>query len=418
MIRMPSLRIARFVATKEILDIIRDWRTLVAMLVVPLLILPLIFIALPMFLAGEIAELDSAELNLTIEVEESESVPESILLDLENSNTSITIEQLIVDGELAYPGEEGESLKQDIDDGRTHALLRIRNVSTNETILWEYAILYDSTDELSREARERAYDAIEKWEDSVIEQNLANAGLTVEEAVDPISFDGDFESSDMSTEGEAAGFALSLLIPVMVAMWVASSAMQPSIDMTAGERERGTMEALLCTSASRIELLFGKWIAVVVVGVTSVAITIAVFLFAIAFMLPSGFFGIPSLGVSSIIALILAILLYTISVIALELAIAVRSHSVKEAGTTLAPLMLAFIAPALFAQFVNLEGIELLWFAAPVLNVCLAMREALLDTTDWTHILVWSVSSLVYAILAVAWASKQFNREDLVDSIS
>ena len=106
------------------------------------------------------------------------------------------------------------------------------------------------------------------------------------------------------------------------------------------------------------------------------------------------------------------------SVVAIELALAVRARSVKEAGTTLAPLLMAFIAPALFAQFVNLEGIELWWFAAPVFNVCLAMREALLGINDPVHIAIWASTSVMYAVLAVSWASKQFNREDLVESIN
>ena len=73
---------------------------------------------------------------------------------------------------------------------------------------------------------------------------------------------------------------------------------------------------------------------------------------------------------------------------------------------------------AMFAQFVNLEGIEWWWFVAPVFNVCLAMREALLDITDLTHVALWLGSSLFYAIIAVTWAAKQFQREDLVESIS
>ena len=46
------------------------------------------------------------------------------------------------------------------------------------------------------------------------------------------------------------------------------------------------------------------------------------------------------------------------------------------------------------------------------------MREALLDITDLTHVALWLGSSLFYAIIAVTWAAKQFQREDLVESIS
>jgi ABC-type Na+ efflux pump permease subunit len=134
--------------------------------------------------------------------------------------------------------------------------------------------------------------------------------------------------------------------------------------------------------------------------------------------MPPDTFGIPSLTAWSVVSLLLSVILFAIFVVAIELALAVRAHSVKEAGTVLGPFVIAFIIPAMFAQFVNLEGIEWWWFVAPIFNVCLAMREALLDITDITHIALWLTSSLCYAILAVTWAAKQFKREDLVESLS
>ena len=55
------------VAKKELIDFVRDWRTVLAMILVPLLIFPAIFIALPLFLQGEAAELSAYE--LTVEVQ-------------------------------------------------------------------------------------------------------------------------------------------------------------------------------------------------------------------------------------------------------------------------------------------------------------------------------------------------------------
>ena len=68
--------------------------------------------------------------------------------------------------------------------------------------------------------------------------------------------------ADVATEGEQAGLILSLFIPLVLAIWTFSSAIQPSIDMTAGERERGTLEALLGLPCTRNELLLGKWLGV------------------------------------------------------------------------------------------------------------------------------------------------------------
>lgn len=415
---LHSLRVCFTVAHKEVLEIIRDWRTIVAMLVVPLILLPVIFVALPLFLAGEMNELESQNLTIAIEISYDSELPVGLVNQMSSSNFTVHLEPLWVDSDLSLPGEDEQRLREGVRNGTLHAILRLAPTETNSNESWEYAILYDSTNERSREAANRLKNDISAWESEVIESNLEETGLSVEEAMDPISWSGAESDADVATSSEFTGFTLSMMIPLMVALWVASFAMQPAIDMTAGERERGTMESLLSTSASRFELLFGKWIAVVIIVLVVVSFQSIWLIGGFLLLFPSGIFALPDLTITAIAALLLAILLYAISVVAIELALAVRAHSVKEAGTTLAPLMLAFIAPPLFALFVNLEGIELWWFAAPVLNICLAMREALLGIEEPTHILIWVTSSLLYTLLAVWWASRQFNREDLVESIS
>lgn len=403
------------VASKELLDFIRDWRTLVALVLIPLLIFPLFFIALPIFLQGEMSELDYYSLNLEVQIADGDELPEQLIQPFIDSNLNYTIENL--DSGLANLSVSGVDANR-LRDGTPHVILRLQQTETNSSESWNYAILYDATSELSSEGNSRMRDIIFNWEQEIIGLTLAEVNLTKQEALDPIHWDGDFSNANVATSAQSAGFALSMFIPMIVAIWTATSAIQPSIDLTAGERERGTMEALLCTPANRVELLYGKWVAVGVVAGTSVLFQLAGLLFAVAFLIPSDIFGVPTLSIWSIASLLLSVLLFAVFVVAVELALAVRAHSVKEAGTVLGPIVIAFIVPAMFAQFVNLEGIEWWWFVAPIFNVCLAMREALLDITDLSHIALWLGSSLFYAFVAVTWAARQFQREDLVESIS
>ena len=402
------------VSSKELLDFVRDWRTLVALVLVPLLIFPIFFIALPLFLQGEMAELDQYELELEIQIANNESLPVYLIEPFNSSKLNYSIVNLDNDLENLSDNQiDGERIR----NGNPHVILRLLQTNTNSTESWNYFVLYDATSELSSEGFNRVISVIQIWESEIINQTLIEANLTREEALDPIHWDG-ANDANVATSGQSAGLALSMFIPMIVAIWVASSAIQPSIDLTAGERERGTMEALLSTPARRVELLYGKWVAVGVVAATSVLFQLVGLLFALAFLMPPETFGIPSLSIWSIASLLLSVLLFAIFIVAIELALSVRAHSVKEAGTVLGPFVLAFIIPAMFAQFVNLEGIEWWWFVAPIFNVCLAMREALLDITDITHVALWLGSSLIYAIIAVTWAAKQFHREDLVESLS
>ena len=401
------------VAKKELIDFVRDWRTVLAMLLVPLLIFPAIFIALPLFLQGEAAELSAYELTVEVQGE----LPEDLSSHLDGRNLIIIQTELMVDGTLSEPGADANRLNSDDSGEVIHATLRLREIDSNASQSWNYAILSDSTDELSLEAMTRTLDAVLTWEADVINATLAQNNLTREEAFDPIHWDGDQDAADVASGGDLAAMGLAMFIPLVVAMWTATAAIQPSIDLTAGERERGTMEALLCTPAARSDLLFGKWLAVATVASVSVLGQMVGLLFAINFLTGGGLEA-PSISTTGVLLLLLSVILFAIFVVAIELAVAVRAHSVREAGSILGPMVLIFIGPTLFAQFVNLQGIESWWFILPVFNITLAMREALMGIYDPVHIFMWVSTSLAYAIGAIFWASKQFNREDLVESLS
>ena len=397
----------RAIAKKEVVEFARDWRTIIAIIVIPLLMFPLLFILFPVLLESEAAELDALELNVVIQ---SEDFPLNLLENITAVSLSTSFEALPNVSSLSEPGSDLERVR----NGSTDALLRFD--SQNET--WSYAILHLSTSERSNEARYRLLTTLSDWEDSEVRERISASGLDVNETLDPLRWDGDIAQGDVATSGEQAGMVLSLFIPLVLAIWTYSSAIQPSIDMTAGERERGTLEALLCLPCTRIELLMGKWVAVATITGIGVVLQICGLLFAIGYLASSSFIGLPKLSIVSVGLIVLSILLFAVMVVAFELALAMRSHSVKEAGSILAPALMLILFPALFTQVINLDGIEGLWFAIPVVNILLALRELLMNRVIAEHVLIWVVSSVIYASLAAYYASRQFSREDIVTSLS
>ena len=385
-----SFRRVRSIAKKEVVEFTRDWRTIIAIIVIPLLMFPLLFILFPVLLESEAAELDALELSIIIQ---TDGLPENLAENISLSGMNYSIEELPETSSLAVPGQDLDRVR----NSSTDAVLRFES---NEDI-WNYAILHLSTSERSNEARYRILNVLSDWENSEIRERIDQGGLDVNETLDPLRWDGEISAGDVATSGEQSGMILSLFIPLVLAIWTYSSAIQPSIDMTAGERERGTLEALLCLPCSRMELLFGKWLAV-----------------AIGYLATSSFIGVPQLSIVSILLIVLSIMLFAIMVVAFELALAMRSHSVKEAGSILAPALMLILFPALFTQVINLDGIEGFWFAIPVVNILLALRELLMNRVITEHVIIWAVSSVIYASLAAYYASKQFSREDIVTSLS
>ena len=402
-----SWRFISTIAKKEIVEFVRDWRTLIALIVIPLLIFPALFIALPLLLNSEAAELDALELEIVWQG----TVSEDLQIAFNNSGLEITYEEMPTEiSNLSDIGNDIDRLR----DQETRAIFRLYQTDDE----WRFSVLYLSTSQYSLEAKARMLTAIETWEQDVVKGTLAQVGLDPDSTLDPVTWDGDYTSTDAATKGEQAGLVLSLFIPMVIAIWTASSAIQPSIDMTAGERERGTLEALLCLPCSRMQLLAGKWLAVAAITSTSVALQIGGLLFAITYLASSSIIGVPTISVTSAMLLLSAVAIFAIMVVAFELALAMKAHSVKEAGSLLGPAILFIIFPALFTQVINIDGIESWWFAIPLVNILLAMRELLLDRVIIEHVFVWLLSSLFYAGLAAWFAAKQFKREDLVASIS
>jgi len=403
-----SWRFVRTIAKKEIIEFVRDWRTLLALIVIPLLIFPALFIALPLLLKSEAAELDA----LTLDVVWQGDTNDTLMAAFEDVRLNIITEVMPISIEnLSDPGDDLDRIR----DSGVDAVFRLQD-NGNET--WSFAVIHLSTSEYSNEARTRILIKLATWENEVINGTLVAVGLNPESTLDPVKWDGDFTAADTATAGEQAGLALSMFIPLVLAIWTASSAIQPAIDMTAGERERGTLEALLCLPCSRMQLLAGKWLAVTAITSAGVALQIGGLLFAITYLASSNIIGVPTISLISILLLLGAVIVFAIMIVAFELALAMKAHSVKEAGSLLGPVILFIMFPALFTQVINLEGIESWWFSVPLINILLAMRELLLDRVITEHVVIWVISSVFYAGLAAWYAARQFSREDLVASIS
>ena len=404
---MNSQKRIVIVAKKEIIEFIRDWRTIVALVLIPLLLFPLIFIAFPVVMQNEAAELEEKSIQVLIQ---SNDIDLLLIQEIENQSAIIT--QVAMPSNLTTlsdPGDNTELLRSLEYD----AILRIEE--RNET--WYYAILHLSTSEQSNEARNRILDVLFEWEENLTIERIESAGLDVESTLNPLQWDGSISGADVATKGEQAGMLLSLFIPFVLAIWTASAAVQPAIDMTVGERERGTLESLLSLPLSRTELLLGKWLAVVSITAVGVTLQISGLLFGIAY-LASDFIDVPSLSFASIFLLALAVGFYGTMIVALYLALAMRSKSVKEAGSVLTPITLAMILPILLTQFINLDDVEMFWFGIPFVNVLLGLRELLLNRIIIEHVVVWVLVSSLVCLLTIRYAAKQFRREDIITTKS
>jgi len=220
-------------------------------------------------------------------------------------------------------------------------------------------------------------------------------------------------------------------IPYFFLILAFTGAMYPAMDLTAGEKERGTMETLLCSPVGRVDIVLGKFLMIltaslgtVVCSLISMGVTLTVGgtllaqkigaagtaaaarnaerLNSMVTLDPVGMIGV--LGMVLPMVVLFAAALFTISLFA---------KNYKEAQTYVSPLIIVILMPAMIGM---LPGVELNWQLAlvPVLNVSLASKELVSGVWHWDLLGIIFGSSCIYAGVALWLAVKMFNREDVI----
>jgi sodium transport system permease protein len=194
------------------------------------------------------------------------------------------------------------------------------------------------------------------------------------------------------------------------------------MDLTAGEKERGTMETILCSPVSRTHLVLGKFLMVLTASIATAVLTIlsmAVSFGAGKKMLLAFTYGAADAALQititgkAIVSIFIVVLPLAVFFSAALLALSLFAKSFKEAQSYISPLMIVVVLPAVAAL---LPGVELTPALAllPVLNTSLVSKEIISGTYHWDLIALIFLSSSAYASIALAIAVKLFQEEDVL----
>lgn len=269
-------------------------------------------------------------------------------------------------------------------------------------------------DERSRVAAKRLEDVLARWERTIKELQFRRRGL-------PIDFDDPINLKDARKDApptkRAADYLIELLtriFPFMVVMWSLAGALYPSIDVCAGEKERGTLETLLLSPASREEIVYGKFLAIWTFSSISAQwnlICLGGTLWPLSSWLPEEVLRPTAFGWSLLLALATSALFSAVS-----LALGVYARSTKEGQYYLMPLFLVTL-PLVFLTMA--PGIELNFWTClvPVTGVALLQQQLMAAVPSQP--LGWYFPPVLASLalscwLALRWAVKQFQREDVL----
>lgn len=393
---------------KELLELVRDRKTLFFMIALPLLIFPLIFGGMFYFTAKAVNE--SQTKTLSYAVSGAEYAP-----DLMAALTEVeSLELKVVEGDLT----DNERVKAVIDASDVDFVLQIpSNYSNDVQMSGQITLVLVLNDAQLNSVRSRIREVTDKIEETNQRNAFANINIneSIQEAMlNPIII----EKVNLADKREQAGAQFGGLIPYFMFILCLQGAMLPAADIGAGEKERGTLETLLLSPIERHKIVLAKFLTIATAGATSALITVlsmAIWTLVISINMPMG----PVVEFLSTIDWIdfILVFLMLVPVVAtfssLLLTLSIYARSFKEAQGYMSPLMIMVFLPVIVTL---IPGIELkgIWAWIPLTNVALAIKELVKGTMDYVQLVGIFGSSVLLAGALLAFCVYWFKQEKVL----
>ena len=385
---------------KELTDVLRDRRTLFFMIAMPVIVMPLIFIGSLKFQEYQNKKSEEKILNIALVNESGDTKIRDYILNQKGVNL---IED--IDADSLEAGIKSDSLQGGLYIGKNF----LNNISTNQ--MGAVEIYYKSSDLMSK-AKKRINNALDQYKNEVVAGRLLRFDID-KNLLEPLQI----IDKDMSTKKETIGKALGGLVPYMLVIFIFLGAMYPAIDLGAGEKERGSLETLLSSPATKFEITVGKLMVVSLTGLVSGLISVVgitapmYFIDNIPDQIKSTVLEIISpFMIISVIFLMIPIAIFFASML---LSISFYARSFKEAQSLMGPLNIIIIVPLMLTLGPGIE-IDHITALIPLINVGLLTKEILAGSVEPIYFIETLSSLLFFAAIGIRFSVYWFNKENTI----
>jgi sodium transport system permease protein len=385
---------------KEINEMFRDRRTRFGAIVSPLLITPLMIFISGQFVANQ--QKTEAKTVYAIGIvngaaspaieEELKHTPYVTVVDVSAAQADSMVQSRKIKAAVVIPDSAGTELASD------------NAVSVT--------ILSDQGNDVSMSAAGRVRESLKNYGQMLLAQRLREHGLTQQFGTPVLTVDRPVKGG-----GSTVMYLLAMFIPYVLALSAFSGGMYAANDQIAGEKERGTMETLLVSPASRREIVLGKFGAVACVCLCSGFLSVIGL--TIPFLVHSqGLFGgqgAASLGalhmtLRGVLTIMAAQVPLALLFAGLLVAVSTYARNQKEVQVYQAPLLMLILVPAMGSMFVSTD-IPLSAALVPVLNSTIVIKQVLAGVTNPAFLLLALISSAVYASIGIFVSVRLFENE-------
>jgi sodium transport system permease protein len=395
-----NLHAVGVVYRKELTEWLRDRRTLISTVLVPLLAFPILIsgmISLSAVLIGG-AKKEVPKI-MIIHGEDSPAVVDALKSNKEIEVVPFAANWMdqISDKQIRAAVEIPEGFQASLDKGTTQTI----------------QIHYYEGEIKSEFGAEHVEKSLKAYRDDLVKKRLEAKNLP-----DTLIAPFDTKQHNVAPPEKVGGSTIGSMIGYMVIILSMTGAIYPAIDLTAGEKERGTMETILSSPVSRLDLVLGKFLLVfsaslttAILSVTSMGLSFAYMGHALAKTSGAGIH--MNLGLTSVVAVFLMALPLSVLFSAVLMTVALFAKTYKEAQSYLTPMTFIVVIPAVASV---LPGVELTPKLAliPILNTSLVCKEIITGTYHWGSIATIFASTCVYAAVAIFVAVKTFQRESVL----
>ena len=386
-----NLRIGLAVYQKEMLEIFRDRRTMISMVVVPLLAIPLLFSLINGFMSSRAKEAEGESLSVGVL---GEGKLPSVIQALKAAGFR-TVATL--DPRGAVEKKQVAAAVEETEDGSGDKLLNV---------------YIDRTRQASEIAGDKIQAALDQLKVETVRASLRGSGLP-EKILTPFTT----KSVNVASEKKMSGLVFGSALGYVVILLMFTGAMYPAIDMTAGEKERRTLEAVLASPAGRNEIVLGKIAATATAAFITALLTLGSMAYSFRFSPQAAStretFHMAPPDMGSLALVLVTVLPTAIVAASLMVAIALFAKSYKEGMSYLTPIVMLAAFPAVVGM---LPGLELTPSLAliPIFNVCQLVKEIFLGEFSRIAYAVAFVANLVYAAIGFFVAARIFKSESVL----
>ena len=406
-------RIVRLVR-KETTGVLRDRRTIVTLFLMPILLYPLLAICFRQFFLSQKADEAPPVYRVGFRTDQ-EAAAITGYLSAGRDTLSLLVRASGDSTKDAQPRLDihvADDVEQYIRLGLLDIVIRPTRdgsfqVDPQRDLQEKWELLYSEDSRYAQDALHYIERLISASNEAFLRARLNVAGVR------QTGFPVTLRTMSLKADEASKKGPLAILIPLILILMTITGGVYPAIDLTAGERERGTLEILMAAPVPRLALLFAKYIAVLTVALLTAVLNLGsmVVTLVVSGLGPMVFTnGLTFQVVVSILALLV---LFAGFFSAVLLALTSFARSFKEAQSYLIPLMLVSMAPGMLSL---MPGIKLHGFLiiAPLINIVLLARDVL-DVQPGEPGLVAIVavilSTLLYAVAALALAARLFGAE-------